>query len=154
MKTRPFVSHWMPVVVWMLIIFGASTDLGSARHTSRFLIPLLRWINPQISIAALAACEIAVRKGAHISEYAILAVLLIRALRAKTERAFLYHAALVLVAAALYAATDEFHQSFTPSRTAAARDVMIDCCGAALGLAAFWLISQRRRTDRCEIAAS
>jgi VanZ family protein len=41
-------------------------------------------------------------------------------------------AALVLSAA--YATTDEFHQSFVPTRTASVRDVMIDTSGSLLSL--------------------
>ncbi len=122
----------------MLVIFAASTDLGSAEHTSRFLIPFLRWISPEISIATIAAVEFLIRKGAHLTEYAILAILLFRALRSRGRYVFARQAALVLTVAALYAATDEYHQTFTPSRTASARDVMIDCCGAAVGLAIYW----------------
>ena len=33
-----------------------------------------------------------------------------------------------------YAALDEYHQSFTPSRTASVIDVAIDACGAVFGL--------------------
>ncbi|MDQ6622471.1 MAG: VanZ family protein [Verrucomicrobiota bacterium] len=133
----------MPVLAWMLVIFGASTDLGSAEHTSRFLIPFLHWIHPQISPASIAVVELMVRKAAHLTEYAILAVLLLRALRANARMSLGRAAAAVLLAAGLYAMTDEFHQSFSPARTPAWRDVMIDCAGATLGLAVSWLVTSR-----------
>ena len=41
--------------------------------------------------------------------------------------------------AVLYAATDEFHQTFVPSREGCIRDVAIDSCGVALALLALWL---------------
>jgi VanZ family protein len=41
---------------------------------------------------------------------------------------------LAWLAAAIFAVTDEFHQSFVPSRTASPIDVMIDICGAMIGL--------------------
>ena len=53
----------------------------SAAHTSRFLVPFLRWLDPQISLAALNAIQFGIRKLAHLTEYAILAALLWRALR-------------------------------------------------------------------------
>ncbi len=133
----------MPILAWMLVIFGASTDLGSAEHTSRFLIPVLRWLDPQISFAAIAAVQLFVRKAAHVTEYAILALLLLRALRACVRVTFARQAAIVLVVAGLYAATDEFHQSFLPSRTASSRDVLVDCCGAALGLLGYRFFAMR-----------
>jgi len=85
------------------------------------------------------------RKLAHVSEYAILAVLLYRACvhtALKGRRAL--SAGLVLLFCAVYAATDEFHQSFVPSRTASLRDVMIDICGAMLAVILYWSIATRR----------
>lgn len=133
-KLVPLVKYWAPVIGWMLLIFVASSDLMSAERTSRFLIPFLRWIAPGISPATIASIQFLVRKSAHLTEYAILAALLWRGIQqhqAGSWRA----AAIALVAAALYASLDEFHQSFIPSRTGAPRDVAIDCCGALLGLA-------------------
>ena len=130
----------MPVIIWMLVIFAASTDLGSVEHTSRFLIPFLQWINPHISGAAVMAIQFLIRKAAHLTEYAVLAILLLRAVRSGTRDAFACQAILVLVIATLYAATDEFHQTFAPSRTASAHDVMIDSLGATVGLAIYWSI--------------
>ena len=85
------------------------------------------------------------RKLAHASEYAVLAVLLYRAFvhtALKARRAL--SAGLVLLLCAAYAATDEFHQSFVPSRTASLRDVMIDICGAMLAVILYWSIATRR----------
>ena len=39
-----------------------------------------------------------------------------------------------LMACALVAATDEFHQTFVKSRTPSVRDVLLDVAGALLGL--------------------
>jgi VanZ family protein len=127
----------MPAIVWMALIFIGSTDLLSAEHTSRFLIPFLRWLDPQISLVTLNAMQTAIRKLGHLSEYAILAALFWRALRGgkawNAKRSILF--ALVWGACAIFAASDEFHQSFVPSRTSSANDVLIDICGALIGLA-------------------
>src|SRR4029077_17417126 len=80
MKPLRFVRYWMPAIVWMALIFLGSTDMLSAEHTSRFLVPLLRWLDPQISWAALNAIQTIIRKLGHLTEYAILATLLWRAL--------------------------------------------------------------------------
>jgi VanZ family protein len=128
-----FVKYWVPVVAWMLVIFVMSGDLMSAEHTSRFLVPFLRWIAPDISPAAVASIQLLLRKCAHLAEYAILAALLWRAFdrgRGDFGRA----AVSAFIFAAIYAALDEFHQSFISSRTGALQDVMIDCGGAILGL--------------------
>ena len=75
----------------------------------------------------------AVRKLAHVTEYAILAVLVARALD-DAKRTMMWIAARALVLCAAYAALDEFHQSFVPSRTGAVSDVVLDTLGAAIGL--------------------
>jgi VanZ family protein len=54
-------------------------------------------------------------------------------------------AALVLALVALYAASDEFHQSFVPSREASVRDVLLDSLGGALGLVGVWAVSWWRK---------
>ena len=129
----------------MAIIFAGSTDLMSAEHTSRIIVPLLRWFVPTISPLTLVRLEFFLRKAAHVSEYAVLAVLLYRAFVHtvfQSRRAL--SAGIVLLSCAAYAASDEFHQSFVPSRTASLRDVIIDLCGAALAVLLYWSIATRR----------
>src|SRR3954471_20368098 len=100
----------MPVIAWMIFIFGASTDLGSAANSGRILIPILRWFNPHVSAAGIETVQLIVRKGAHLTEYAILALLLLRAFGSHASGTFVRQATFVLFFAALYAASDEFHQ--------------------------------------------
>jgi len=133
----------MPVVAWMLVISFASTDLMSAAHTSRFIGPFLRWLAPEISAASILAVQFFVRKAAHLTEYAILAALLLRALRPGRGKVAMPLLLWTLFIAAAYAMLDEFHQSFVTSRTGSPRDVMIDVCGAAVGLALYWIVSLR-----------
>lgn len=132
------IKHWLPVILWMGLIFFMSTDTGSAAHTSRILEPLLRWLNPQISPAAIGQAHFFVRKCGHLSEYAMLAILCWRALMrfqaAKPGGQAMKCAALAFLIAVVYAASDEFHQSFIPTRGPSVRDVMIDSCGALIGL--------------------
>jgi VanZ family protein len=77
-----------------------------------------------------------VRKCAHVIEYAVLALLLWRALRSvsllRTKTLMAFGAA--LLGSALFAASDEFHQTFVRSRTPSVRDVFLDVAGALLAL--------------------
>jgi VanZ family protein len=130
----------------MLVIFTASTDLGSAAHSAHLLIPFLYWMNPHMSPAGIELAQFIVRKGAHLTEYAVLAMLLLRALHSETRGRFARQALIVIGVAAIYAATDELHQSVNPSRTASVRDVMIDCCGAVVGLLTYRLLTLRGMT--------
>src|SRR6059058_387121 len=144
---RRLLKHWLPVLIWLGVIFLGSTDMLSAEHTSRFLVPFLRWLDPQISFATLNAIQFGIRKLAHLTEYAILAMLLWRALRSGA-RWQMKMSILFLVAAlacAIFAASDEFHQSFVPSRTSSPVDAMIDICGALVGLAICWVFARGKR---------
>src|SRR4029453_18853657 len=134
---RTFLKYWLPVFIWFGVIFASSTDIFSAEHTSRYLVPFLRWLDPQISISTIAMIHFALRKLAHLTEYAVLAALLWRALRRGTKlRARMSTLFVgVWVTCAIFAVSDEFHQSFVASRSMSPLDVMIDISGAAVGLA-------------------
>lgn len=160
MHAWSFLKYWLPVLLWLGLIFIGSTDLMSAEHTSRFLIPFLLWLKPDLSPEALAQVHFVLRKLGHITEYAILAMLFWRALRRETnpqikailrlrsgQTLFLS----VWILCAIFAATDEYHQSFVASRTAAIGDVLIDSAGAAIGLVL--CIAFRRRKLRALTSA-
>ncbi len=87
--------------------------------------------------------DVALRKGVHFGEYALLCVLWFRALRSRLspERAL----ATALGVCVAYAVTDEFHQSFVDGRVGTWRDVVIDAAGA---LTAAWLIRRRYSQPR------
>ena len=77
---------------------------------------------------------------AHFTEYAVLASLLWLALRS-SPRLARHATAIAFALAALYALSDEVHQSFVPGRTPDVRDWLVDLAGAAL---AIWLLSRSR----------
>ena len=135
----------MPVIAWMLLIFVGSTDVLSAEQTSRFVVPFLHWLYPQMSFATILAIHVGLRKLGHIIEYAILAALLWRAVRGTlTSTRTIAIAGLVFFASVLFAASDEFHQSFVPTRTPSMNDVMIDACGVVIALALCLVLRSKR----------
>lgn len=108
------LSLWLPVVLWAAVIFALSS------------VPSLD--------SGLGVWDLVFRKLAHAGEFALLAALLLRAIQSFWP---------ALIAAGAYALTDELHQHFVRGRVGAARDVVIDIAGAAVGLVAYlWL---RRR---------
>jgi VanZ family protein len=137
------------VLVWMWIIFAASSDRGSFQHSSRLIGPLMRWLFPHLSDEAVHAVVVIVRKCAHLAEYAVLALLLWRAVRKPPEpnaAAWRWsEAGLALALVALYAASDEFHQTFVPSRQGCVTDVLLDTTGAALALLCLWAFGRLRK---------
>ena len=104
--------------------------------------PLLRWLFPQMPQPELDAIHHVLRKCAHLTEYAILALLLRRTLANTGQTGGPAWSgrltAGVLALVFLYAASDEFHQRFVPGRTSLFSDVLVDTSGGAAGLVAGW----------------
>jgi hypothetical protein len=101
------VGLWLPVAAWAAVIFALSS------------VP---------SLDSGLGWDFALRKVAHLTEYAVLGALLARALD---------RAAPALVLGVAYAVTDEIHQHFVRGRNGNPVDVAIDALGVALGLFAY-----------------
>jgi VanZ family protein len=99
------VSLWLPVILWAGLIFGLSS------------IPSLN--------SGLGTWDEVLRKCAHVAEYAILGLLLLRALGREL---------LALLAGVAYAASDELHQHFVAGRHGSPVDVAIDTAGLLIGI--------------------
>ena len=99
---------WLPVVAWAAVIFALSS------------IPHLG--------TGLGTWDTILRKGAHVTEYAILGLLLVRAIGRELP-AFLIGVG--------YAITDEVHQHFVSGRHSSPIDVAIDSTGVLIGLLVF-----------------
>ncbi len=105
MTASRLVTHWLPVAVWAAVIFALSS------------IPSLS--------TGLGTWDLVLRKGAHMTEYAILGLLLHRALAS---------APAALATGVAYAVTDELHQHFVQGRHASPVDAAIDAAGVAAGI--------------------
>jgi VanZ family protein len=149
LKLRPFLKYWLPVLIWMALIFSASSDSHSYEHSSRFVEPFLHWLFPHMSQARVETIHLFIRKCGHLTEYAVLALLLWRAVRRPVKndsRPWVWpEAGLALAIAFLCAASDEFHQIFVLTRTAQVSDVFIDAAGGAASLLALWIIGRCRK---------
>jgi VanZ family protein len=142
---------YLPVLIWMSVIFVASTDLGSTRRTSRFIGPFLRWFNPEISAETIHDVQVVVRKCGHITEYAVLAILVwiarrvSRAVRPLLSQWQWMEARWIVLFCGLYAVTDEIHQTFVSTRQGNPWDVLLDSFGATCGLLAVWIVGRWRK---------
>lgn len=167
----PFLWRWLPAAVWMVLIFGGSTGALSAPHTSRWLEPFLRWLlgGDDTTQAAVEWVHFLLRKAGHVSEYAVLAILLRRALlpsppsvqppanappvlkadfplwRFWSGRAA---GARAVVLAVAFAVSDELHQAFVPTRGASVADVCLDAAGAVLGVLGLAVLRRARHHRR------
>ena len=139
---------YLPVLLWMTVIFLVSTDLGSSRNTSRFIGPLLRWFKPDVTDETIRRVQAVIRKGGHVTEYAILALLFWRAGRVfRKDKPLMQNwrwreAGWIVLWCALYAISDELHQSFISTRQGNPWDVLLDSAGALVGLAGLWAIGR------------
>ena len=108
------LTVWLPVVIWAAVIFTLSS------------IPSLS--------TGLGTWDTILRKGAHLTEYAVLGGLLYRALGREP---------LALAMGIAYAATDELHQYFVRGRHASPVDVAIDAVGVAIGMLVWLRLRER-----------
>ena len=137
--------RYAPLLIWTGVILTLSTGAGSMGRTSFIVGPILNFLFPTASADTLLFYHALVRKGAHVFEYAVLALLAMWAFR-PSRVAILskqpYISALLLVAA--IAVIDEFQQSFHPRRTGSPYAVALDLTGGMLALAAVALWRRRR----------
>jgi len=114
MARSRLLTVWLPVVIWVAVIFTFSS------------IPSLS--------TGLGTWDTILRKGAHLTEYAVLGGLLYRALGREP---------LALAMGIAYAATDELHQYFVRGRHASPVDVAIDAVGVAVGMLVWLRLRER-----------
>ncbi len=124
-SVKAWLWRWLPALAMMALIFGASSA-------------------PSKDIPSFGLWDVLVRKGGHALGYALLGAAYLRGLTAERRLRWPL-AALALAAAVLYAATDEFHQSFVSGRHPSIVDVLIDAGGATTGIAVWASIRTRAR---------
>jgi len=108
-------SLWAPVILWCGVIYGLSS------------IPHLRFFERDL-------VDFLFRKLGHMAEYGVLARLIARALVGSTFWSWKKIFAASLLISAMYACTDEYHQTFVAGRHGKPFDVLIDTAGAWLAL--------------------
>ncbi len=105
-------SLWLPVILWMALIF----------HFSSGTVPIASTVYWQ---------DFSVKKTGHMLLFGALAILIYRGLVGEgidKKKALVWAIAL----STFYGATDEFHQMFTQGRESRLRDVFIDGVGASI----------------------
>ena len=138
---RNFIKYWLPVVFWMAIIYWMSTETFSSENTFSWLEMVLGLLIPKISSQELSLIHVVIRKAGHVIEYFVLGLLLFRTFRGNSISLWKWRwSFFAVMALALWAAGDEFHQSFVSTRTASVVDVGIDTAGGILAqfVAALW----------------
>lgn len=114
---RKFIFRYLPPIAWAIIIFILSSVPGSDYPPAFFDYSYL----------------------AHLIEFFILAFLVLRALGIKEKSVYL-----TLILGALYALSDEIHQTFVAERSISLMDWLIDFLGIVLGTR-YGIYCQKRR---------
>ena len=162
--TRHTALSLVALVLWCAFIFYMSArvaqdsdalSLGFAGRFLHLVVPGFSDMSAADQLALAKSINHPVRKLAHFTEYLVLGILAVNALRlhiGSSGRYFEDEAitpsrnfcipALSWAFCILYAASDEFHQLFVPGRAGLVTDVCIDSAGALLGILLFLVALQ------------
>ncbi|MFN0070864.1 MAG: VanZ family protein [Chloroflexota bacterium] len=136
MLLRRVAYYWLPVVLWMAVILGLSSQSNLPQRT-----------DPSTGERIGATYSLA--KTWHVIEYSLLSLLIFRAahghgggLKLRPARA----AGFAVVTCLVFAGLDELRQSFVPRREASINDVLLDTAAAFIAAAAcaMWIQSRGR----------
>ena len=136
---------YAPILLWVSFIFFLSSDSGSSVQTSRFVRPLLHFLFPTAPKSTIDVYHYYIRKAAHFTEYAILALLAARTV-IKLRPSLRFWPGIVLGFVAVVACADELYQTRNVSRTPSPYDSLLDICGGIFAIAILWLVLRRRRS--------
>lgn len=132
-----FFKIWYPPLLMAIIIFiFSSSPAADSNRQSGLIVNAITFLFP--SLENVDFLVTLVRKAAHFTEYAILGFFTARAMKLSNLSPWLS-----ILACALYAGTDEFHQSFVPGRSAEIKDVALDTAGATFG-AMIYILTHRK----------
>lgn len=130
-------------IIWMCVIFSFSAQVSeessetSIAFSYRVVSSAGTFFRLNLNDGEIRrisnAIEGYVRKAAHMTEYAILSILLFFWLE-RWQLIELKKGIIAIFLAMLYAASDEIHQLFVKGRSGSVRDVIIDSVGAVLGV--------------------
>ncbi|NJP38625.1 VanZ family protein [Alkalicoccus luteus] len=140
MKT--IVTSWALVLAWMGLIFYFSHQPGD--RSGEMSSGVLQALTALLPFEPSETFHFLLRKSAHFTVYAVLGILLLRALKlhASGKKAVAW----ALLISCLYAVSDEYHQTFIPGRSGEVGDVLIDTVGAGSGILVY--IGVRRLLKR------
>lgn len=150
--------RWTLLILWMALIFFFSSQ--TAEQSTALSDPfsdaagrLYQWIRTLFATLPEAGVREIVfftRKAAHAFLYFVLALLTLFSVSGHTKKRLPLYGGTFLICA-LYAVSDEFHQSFLPGRAMRLSDVINDALSSlvAIGLwALIWHIRRRKREKK------
>lgn len=131
------MKTWYPALVMAVIIFiFSSFPAADSDQQSGLIVNVITTLFPDLK-GADHLVKI-VRKIAHLTEYAILGYLTARGFKLSNKSSWFS-----VLACAIYAATDEFHQTLVQGRSGEIKDVALDTLGATFGTSIYWLTHRK-----------
>jgi len=137
-KLRWLARQW-PVFAWAGLIWIFSTHWFTGAHTSRIIFPILRLLFPHASFRFLTHAHDFIRKCAHLFEYFVFGLLLLRTIRNGRPGFRITWALAAILIVFAYACVDELHQSFVPGRGVEFGDVLLDTAAGTFAQISAWL---------------
>lgn len=130
------------LIAWMCLIFFFSSQNGDeSTKSSGVFDNIINIIIKDDSVKPKV--KYIIRKAAHFTEYCILAILVLNVIRDYTNITY-KTLILAFILCALYAASDEWHQTFVAGRVGQLMDVFIDSCGILTGLILYKCFRKRK----------
>lgn len=127
-KRKIYVTiSWIAVAACMGFIFYMSSRVST--ESQAMSDSVLKGI---FGLIGIEFPVIVIRKGAHMTEFAGLAMLIFNAVYATWKPKMT--PLIAFAATAMYAVTDEFHQIFVEGRGPKFTDVLVDSSGAIIGI--------------------
>ena len=130
-STKFWIGAWWPVALSAAVVASSSSTWFGADHTSGPLRWIWQLLFGPVPDARWDTIHYLIRKTGHFTGYGLIGLAWLRAWWITLPRlSYLKHALLAVLGAAVFASSDEYHQTFLPNRTGSPWDVMLDCCGA------------------------
>lgn len=133
------ILSWIFVVIWMGLIFSQSHKPAAesnklSKGVTEIIIETVEKISPDTEVdISVSRFNHILRKNAHFFSYLLLGILTLNALISSGIDGY-KRIGFAFLICLLYAASDEFHQTFIPGRGGQVKDVIIDSCGALVGI--------------------
>lgn len=138
-------------VIWMFVIFSFSAQNSEkSSNTSASVIervvsafyPGFNDMSDTEKTEKVEALQFTARKTAHFLIYTVLGILAFLSVISYRKLRFCLRPAISALICLLYAASDEVHQLFVSGRSCEIRDILIDFCGALLGISVCAVITR------------
>ena len=153
------IIYTLITIIWMIVIFTFSSmdteeSNGKSKETIKQTVEKTAEISENIGISenkmtqkqvniTVNKLNMPLRKCAHATEYAILAIFIIITINEYTNKRYSISKIIITILICfIYSLIDEFHQSFVPGRTSLFTDCLIDTTGSIITCLMYTIIKK------------